>query len=97
MTRGRRQALATCLVFLRRGQPEIGVNSGESDRAQLVRAMGLATGIGCTFATCLGIGVGAGVVLTHAVGNAIPLVLGIALGFAAGGYGVYRMVMGVFR
>jgi F0F1-type ATP synthase assembly protein I len=77
--------------------PEHRANSGGGDRAQLLRAMALASGIGCWFATCLGLAVGLGVLLTRQLGNPVPLVIGVIAGFVAGGYGVYRMVMGVYR
>ncbi len=74
------------------------MNSGQGDRGEASRALGLVTGIGCFFSIAVAVGVGLGVAgMNLTGGNALPLVAGIFIGIGLGGFGVYRMVMRVFR
>lgn len=74
------------------------MNAGDGDRDEVSRALALVTGIGVYFAVALALGVGLGLLGRQVLGgNVLPLVAGIVLGIIAGGFGVYRMVMRVYR
>ena len=61
---------------------------------ELLHAAGLVTGIGAVFAVSVALGLAGGLLVDHFVGGgALVVILGLALGCTAGGFGVYRMVM----
>ncbi|MGI8848041.1 MAG: AtpZ/AtpI family protein [Candidatus Dormibacteria bacterium] len=73
------------------------MNSERGDQ-EATRALALVTGIGVLFAVSIVVGVGLGLLGSRLLGgNALPLVAGIVVGFVTGGFGVYRMVMRVYR
>lgn len=74
------------------------MGSGGHGQNEAARALALVTGIGVSFGGAVAVGVVLGLLFRHLLGdNPLPLFLGILVGVMAGAFGVYRMVMRVYR
>lgn len=73
------------------------VTPGRGDR-EVLRALGLVTGIGAIFGVSVATGLGAGLLISKLVGGSVlAIAAGLLLGVLAGAYGVWRAVMRVIE